>query len=160
MKRIAVILFVFIFVFSFSVGKTYAESLSTKVEVDHIANVFEKLKERITLVFKFSPDDKFAYHQYLAEKRLGELKYALDTKQGNLFEETTSRYSTYLGNFTEFAVANKMSGKKDEMLKMYEEHQKILESFNTFEYETAFWMLMMHDVNAAKIYSTKVKDEL
>ena len=138
-----------------------ADSPQPKVEVDHVANVFEKLKERVTLFFKFSQDEKFDYQQYLAEKRLAELKYVIvDSKEGNLIEETSSRYSTFLGKFTEFAVENKMTGKKEEMLKIYGEHQKILEALNNFEYESGFWMLMMHDINSTKIYSTQIKDNL
>lgn len=160
MKHIAIFLFFSFLLFATFIKTAWADELQPKVKVDHIANVFEKLKEKVTLFFKFSTDDKFNYHQSLAEKRLAELKYVIESKQGNLIEETSSRYSTYLGSFTDFTIENKLSNKEEELIKMLEEHQKILETLNNFEYESGFWMLMMHDINATKIYSTKARDNL
>lgn len=160
-KAIAFFLLFFYIIFSLPGVVLAQESQTetkTKVEVDHVANVLEKFREKVTLFFKFSKEDKYSYQKFLLEKRLAELKYVIDTKQGNLIEETSSRYSTYLGNFTDFVIKNKLTSKKEEILKMYEEHQKILDTLQiNFEFESGFWLLLQHDINTVKIFSEQIK---
>lgn len=159
MRQIALFFFPVLFISTFGASVVYAQT-QPKVSADHVANVFEKLKEKVTMFFKFSQEEKFEYLAYLSEKRLGELKYVIDSKQGNLIEETSSRYSTYLGNLTEYAISHKMTNKKEELKNLYDQHQKILEQLNTFEYESGFWLLLMHNLNITKIYATQVVDHL
>lgn len=135
--------------------------IKSKVEVDHVANIVEKFKEKMTSFFKFSKEDKFNYQKFLLEKRLAELKYVVDSKEWQPIEETSSRYATYLGNFTGFVVNNKLSNKKEEVLNMYNRHQKILEEFGrNFEFESGFWLLLQHDINSTKIFSSQINDNL
>ncbi len=160
-KAIAFFLLFFYIIFSLPGVVLAQESQTetkTKVEVDHVANVIEKFREKVVLFFKFSKNTKVDYQQYLVEKRLAELKWVVDSKEWQPVEETSSRYSTYLGNFTDFVIKNKLTSKKEEILKMYEEHQKILDTLQrNFEFESGFWLLLQHDINTVKIFSERVK---
>ncbi len=93
-----------LFLFTFSVPITAQESTSDakpNITVDHVAGKIEKLKEKVTLFTKFKKESKVDYYQYLAEKRLAELSYAVE-KDINLVEPTASRYGTYIGIMTSY----------------------------------------------------------
>ena len=110
------------------------------------------------MFFKFSQKDKINYQQELTEKRLAELKYVIDSDKGDMIEDTSSRYSTCLGNLTEAVVKNKATDKKQELLTMYENHAKVLENLiSQMEVESGFWLLLKHDINYIKIYSDQIK---
>ncbi len=161
MRRL-ILFFLSIFVFWFVSGSVVlADNPSLETEVNHVANVVEKLKEKVTLIFKFSKEDKFNYQKFLLEKRLAELKYIIDGKEWTPVEETSSRYATYLGKFTGFVAKGNLKDKKEEILSMYERHSKVLEELQkNFEFESGWWLLLQHDINSTKIFSTQVKDKL
>lgn len=156
-KSIFFVLF-FLTIFSQQNAILAQEETKTGVEVDHVANVVEKFKEKVTLIFKFSKEDKFNYQKFLLEKRLAELKYIVDGKEWDPVEETSSRYATYLGKFTEFVAKNNLKDKKEEILGMYGRHKKVLEELQkNFEFESGWWLLLQHDINSTEIFSTQLK---
>lgn len=127
--------------------------------VDHIANIRERIQERINLFFKFSPQDKAYYQKELAEKRLAELSFVIENKKGDFIEETSSRYSTYLGRLTETVTDKKLSNMKGELLKMLENHKLILdELIKPFESNSGFWLLLQHNINVLQIYADQIKN--
>jgi len=127
----------------------------------HIANVVDRIREKITLFFKFSNRHKVDYQKDLTEKRLVELKYVVENMEngtGDRIEELSSRYTTYLGYLTEMVVKNKMVDKKQKLLDMYETHAKIIEQLITkVDIDSGFWLLLQHDKNYLKIYSDQIK---
>jgi len=128
----------------------FAEGAAIKFEVNHIANVFEKAGEKINLFFKFSKEAKASYEQYLLEKRLAELKYVIDVKDGTLIEETSSRYTTYAGKLNQYIVENGI-GNKEDLFDMYKRHEGVLSELQkNFEFESGFWLLLQHGINTAK----------
>ena len=145
---------------SFAIAQSNNSSVSSQImEVNKVTNLRDRLWERITLFFKFSNSDKVNYQQYLAQKRFAELKYVIDSGQGNLIEDTSSRYSTYLGRLTDLIVKNKMVDKKEETLKMFESHLPILEDLlSDQEYNSGFWLLLQHDINYLKLYVDQIKN--
>lgn len=125
---------------------------------DHYANVLERFKERITLFFKFSNEDKLVYQQELADKRISELVYIISAGEGDPIEELSSRYGSHIGRLTDFAVNNKLSGKKDGLLKMYDTHLKVLNNIQmNFEFESGWWLLLQHDINIVTTSQNRVK---
>lgn len=127
-------------------------------KIDHIANIRERIQERINLFFKFSNDAKADYQKELAEKRLAEVFYVVESEKGDFIEETTSRYSTYLGRLTETLVKNKLASKKDDTLKMLDEHKMVLnELVKYFESNSGFWLLIMHNINSIDIYKSQLE---
>lgn len=131
---------------------------SKLVEVTRVADLKDRIWERITLFLKFSQKDKINYQQQLAEKRLAELKYVIDSDRGDMIEETSSRYSAYLGRLTEAVLQNKITNKKQELLSMFENHAEILdELIGKVNVDSGFWLLLKHDINYVKIYSDQIK---
>lgn len=128
------------------------------VEVTSVANISERLVEKINLFTKFSDKHKAVYIQYLVKKRFGEIQYVIDNGHGDLIEETTSRYSTYAGYLAEFIVKNNLIDQKEKTLNIFDSHSIILEKYLLEQnYNSGFWLLIQHDVNYLKIYSSQIR---
>lgn len=128
------------------------------VSVNKITNIGERLAEKINLFSKFSVYRKEAYMHYLVEKRFGDIIYVIDNGHGDLIEEATSRYSTYAGYLTEFIIKNDLVDQKDKTLNMFDSHSKILEKYLLEQnYNSGFWLLIQHDINYLKIYSSQIR---
>lgn len=136
-----------------------ASSSAQIIQVDHVANLRDRIIERITLFFKFDANSSEEYQSELTEKRLAELKFVISNNNWDPVEEMSSRYSTYLGRLTKFVLDHKMINKKDELLKKYKIEEQVLEQLvkNT-EYNSAYWLLLQHDINANKIYQQQLQD--
>lgn len=138
--------------------KVPISSESASLQTDHYANVFERLKERITLFLKFSNDDKANYLQELADKRLGELVYIMTTGEGDPIEELSSRYATHIGRLAIFVTEKKTTKQKESLLQMYSNHLKVLNNIQqNFEFESGWWLLLQHDINTVKMSQDKLK---
>ncbi len=136
----------------------YEATPQAKVKVDHLPGLFEKINEKIGLLFKFSNDEKFSYQQQVLERRMGELEYVVNDGQGDLIEEVSSRYGTYLGNFSDFAINNKMKNQKESLTNMYDEHLKLLTYFQQrVGTGTGWWILLQHNINLANQYKSQVQ---
>ena len=128
-----------------------------KVQVDHIAVGFEKLKEKINLFFNFSKTGKTKYQIALTEKRLAELRYVVDSEQVDLTEETASRYATYVGNLTNYVVKNNVASYKSEINSMFETHKTALETMrNKFTFRSAWWLMLQQDIDTVNIFQNKL----
>lgn len=133
------------------------DNLTPTLTVDRVASNFEKLGEKITLIFKFGPKNKSDYHQYLVEKRLAELYYSVKTDQIDLVEPTASRYNTYLGRLNEYIMANSLKDKKGEIKNLYDKHSKIIEELQKkYKWDSAWWLSLQHAINNLKDFSTKI----
>ncbi|QQG47064.1 MAG: hypothetical protein HY044_02895 [Candidatus Woesebacteria bacterium] len=139
-----------------SSSQIYAQEL--KFEVNHIANGFEKIGEKITLFLKFSKTSKVDFYEYLAEKRLAEISYVIEANQIDSVEPTASRYSTYIGVLTNYVEANKVTSKKGDLVKMFERHSKILTNLQSkFKHDSGWWLAIQNDINNTKTFSEKIK---
>lgn len=146
-----------IFTNHYRLSQAQEEIPQPALEVDHIARGIEKIQEKFTLIFKFSKQNKADYHQYLAEKRFAEFKYAVDNDKYDLIEETSSRYTSYLGRLSEYVLEKNIISKKDSLLSMYDTHIKIItELQKQYEYDSAWWLLSQHGINVAREFSSKV----
>lgn len=133
--------------------------ITTNVQVNHIASTFEKIQEKFTLFTKFNNEDKVKYQEYLAEKRLAELKFIIENNQIDSIEEVASRYETYIGSLTNFVVDHKVISEKEKLQKIYSQHQMILEDFSgRFEQDSGWWFVIQHDININKISSQRIKN--
>lgn len=129
----------------------------TLFKVDRIAGKIEKVKEKLSLFLKFNKVAKVDYYQYLSEKRLAELVYAVENDVNSL-EQTASRYSTYIGTLTNYVLANKITGEKQDLVSMFERHTRIIESLQKkFEFESGWWLAIQHDINSLGIFKDKIK---
>lgn len=122
-----------------------------------ISRVFEKTK----LLFQFSPEGKAEYWRKLVEVRLDNLKSAVDQNNLGLIEETSSRYSTYVGRYSEYVLGNRIRGQKEAAIEMFNKHAEILSSIQTkYIYDSAWWLLIQHDINTLGIFKEKIGKEL
>lgn len=135
-----------------------SSSYNPTQQADHITNNFEKLKEKITLFFKFDKKQKSTYQRELVEKRLAELDYVIKNKQWDYIEDVTSRYSTYLGNYINFVEKNKITNDKEQLLNILNGHKNFIEKIQTkFEYGSGWWIYIEHDINVIKMSIEKIK---
>lgn len=149
-----------IFAFPLNVEVQAVESsASSSVKVDKVSNVLDRFGERIQGWFKFSAEDKANYQMGLIEKRLAELQYVIDDGQGDLIEEVSSRYATYVGKFADDLISKKLSAENTKYLVMFESHLKILpELRDHFPSNSGWWLLLQHDINTVQIFSDKIKN--
>lgn len=159
MKLLVSIVALLILIFSTNIALAVDGSPSATIKVSSIAGSLEKVKEKITLFFKFKKEDKADYYQYLTEKRLAEEQFVIENNQIDLVEETASRYSTYVGTLANYITANKLVDKKESTLKMLEADEKVIGRLqNKFDYFSGWWIAIEHDKNTIKIFSQKLKD--
>lgn len=136
-----------------------SSSSSAKLEVNGVANPIERFKEKLTSFFKFSDNDKADYNNYLLKKRFDELKYIIESGQGDRIEEVSSRYSTYLGKSSDFILNKKLKNKKDEMMQIYNQHLQELDQMQrNFEFDSGLWKLIEYDNDIIKIFSRKMSE--
>ncbi len=125
------------------------------------AGVVEKFLERINFAMKFDNESKAKYWQKLVDLRLAELKMEVDMNNIDLIEETSSRYSTYLGNYSEFIINKKVINQRDSVLKQFDVHATVLaELRDKFKYDSAWWLMIQHDLNTITMFKDKVEKEL
>lgn len=140
-----------------SLLKVSLSSDSASLKVEHIANIIDRLGEKITMLFKFSDEKKLNYMQVLADKRLGELVYIMTTGEGDPIEELSSRYATHISRLATFVNEKKLNKNKYSLLKMYENHLHILNNIQqNFEFESGWWLLLQHDINTVKMSQEKL----
>lgn len=135
-----------------------ADSGGAYIKVDHLPGLVEKLKEKLDSFLKFSTQERLKNNEYIVKKRLGELVYVIGTGQGDLIEETSSRYNTYLGKLNNIALKADNKNDKEEALKLYSDQAKILDNLHSkFEYPSGFWILLQENIDSVKIFSDKLK---
>lgn len=158
MKRTVLTLIIFFFLLL--VPSIYADNNATtsaKVQVDHIAGGIEKFREKIDLWFAFSSDKKTEIQENQLEKRLAEVSYIVNKKHLDQLEETSSRYSTTAGKFTNYIVQKKLSNKKQQIIDQFTQHQVVIKNLEeSIEYGSGLWMLLEHDYNALTIYKNQL----
>lgn len=149
-----------VFAFPLNMEVQAAESsASSGIKVDKVSNVLDRFSERVHGWFKFSGEDKANYQLGLIEKRLAELQYVIDDGQGDLIEEVSSRYATYVGRFSDDLIPKKLSAENAKYLVMFESHLKILpELRDHFPSNSGWWLLLQHDINTVQIFSDKIKN--
>ena len=138
-------------------GNSYPVFAQNKIPADHVAVGFEKLKEKITLFCTFSKSGKTKYQILLTEKRLAELKYAVDSEQIDLIEKTSSRYATYVGKLTNYIIKNNQVSFQKELNSLFEMHKGTLEIMrNKFIYDSAWWLMLQQDIDTVNIFQIKL----
>ena len=138
-------------------GNSYPVFAQNKIPADHVAIGFEKIKEKITLFSNFSKSGKTKYQIVLTEKRLAELKYAVDSGQTDLVEPTSSRYATYVGKLTNYIIKNNQVSFQKELNSLFEMHKGTLEIMrNKFIYDSAWWLMLQQDIDTVNIFQIKL----
>lgn len=133
-------------------------ALAQETKVDHVAGLFEKLKEKITLFFIFNKEGKADFQKNLTEKRLAELEYIMNKNDIDMLEPLASRYTTYAGNVVNFTLANRVSSKKDSLISMFQNHTQRIERLQSkIPVDSGWWLALQHGINVASSSAEKVK---
>jgi membrane protein YqaA with SNARE-associated domain len=83
---------------------------------------------------------------------MAEVKYVVSKKHFDYLEETTSRYSTTAGKYTNYLIKHKLKDKKQSTLDQFTSHQGLIKRFEeSVESGSGLWMLLEHDYNALEI---------
>lgn len=123
------------------------------------AGFFEKVGEKLGLFLNFDREKKVSYFARLTNKRLGELKYVIETKNYDGVEVSSSRYSTYVLSFADLAVANLANDKRAAYIGMLESQKKEAERLrDVFAFESGWWLSLSHSVNSAQIVREKISN--
>ncbi|KKU10929.1 MAG: hypothetical protein UX13_C0001G0020 [Candidatus Woesebacteria bacterium GW2011_GWB1_45_5] len=155
LKPIAALL-IFFFVLLSSPSSVLAE-YDFNTTVQGKSSVWGRVGEKAGLFLKFSKNSKAVYWRKLLDIRLAELKYSVEDDKIDFVEETASRYSTYLGHYTNYLAKKNLTGEKDITLSMFAKHQGILSSLrDKFEYDSAWWLSIQHDINTIDILKAKL----
>lgn len=165
LKKVLATMLVTLLAFGVVAVKTISASdgqdYSFDTEVSHKAGVFAKLLERVNLAVRLGSEGKAKYWQKLTDVRLAELKMIVDENNLDLIEETSSRYSTYLGRYSEFIINKKVRSQKDTILKQFASHSDILTGLrDKYKYDSAYWLLIQHDINTITIFKNRIEKEL
>lgn len=161
MQKILLILVSIICLSLISLTNVYAQVESTpssKIKVERVANVLDRLKERINLLFKFSVKEKIMLENQLAEKRLAELDFVIRSGQGDLIEEVSSRYRTHMGQLINDTKSISEQDIKRQLLEMGENHQKVLPVLrDNFEANSGLWLLIQQDLDIVKELTNQIQ---
>ncbi len=150
---------VFFLLFNTTIFANNNATTSAKVQVDHIVGGIEKLREKIDLWFAFSSDKKTEIQENQLEKRLAEVSYVINKKHLDQLEETSSRYSTTAGKFTNYIVQKKLSSKKQQIIDQFTQHQVVIKYLEeSVEYGSGLWMLLEHNFNVLTIYKNQINN--
>lgn len=149
-------LFLAILALTLPVGKTHAcagDNCTAKLnfEVNHIANIQEKVKEKLTYFFKFNKTAKVEYQEYLTEKRLAELSWTIKSNHIDGVEPTASRYTTYLEKLITLVNTYGLTGEVKKLKETSLRHIDILTDLQSnFKYDSGWWLAIQHTININK----------
>lgn len=131
-------------------------SYQNNVTVAHLPNMSDKIQEKIILFLKFNNPNKIEYYQYLLDKRLAEIKYAIDTEQIDYVEPTASRYETFVGNLNGLIQTKLPTTIKTSLLETNNRHIKSLEFLrDQFPANSTWWLAIQHDINVENFLEQK-----
>lgn len=134
---------------------------SSLEKLEHISNIRERLLEKISLFFKFSPSEKAKYQEKLNEKRLAELSYVVEREQWDSIEEVSGRYSTYQGRLVDIITSNRMVDQKNHLLGTLDRHQQVLNYLiSKLDPSRSFWRLVKYDIDTNEILKKVIQDQL
>lgn len=152
MAKVLSIIFVFLLLsFYQTIVSADNTSPSAKITVDRVSNIIDRAKDKITLFLKFSAKDKISYQTDLLEKRLAEIQYVFNSRQGDLIEPVTTRYLAYLGRMKDLVLKNKQEVDISAMKANLENHYQVFRSLEgVYGLESPFWLLLQHDINVVQ----------
>lgn len=157
-KRILFKITYFLLFFTIASTVLASSDYNFNISINKRVGIFGKINEKIGLFLKFSSKSKAKYWRKLIDTRLAEIKYVVDADKINDIEETTSRYSTYLGHYTNYLEKKKNGSEKEITLAMFEKHKDILISLrDKFKHDSAWWLLIQHDINTLDILKDKLE---
>lgn len=113
----------------------------------------KRFKEKFFILTKITKNQKSDYYLKLIDIRLSELKYTIEKKDMDNFENSTQRYFTTIGQYTDFLKSKKVSYDKGTIEKRLSTHVPVLEKLrDSFEFTSAEYRFVQDDINYLKNY--------
>ena len=146
------------------IGTTFAKAQATDVQKentnpgDGFGFIGKRIGEKFKL-FLYSPLPKRKKDalEKLATTRLTELKYVIEQKDMANFENTTTRYSTTIGEWVEYINKKKLTDQKQHAKEVLNSHVPVIEMLMTkYDPTTAEWRFVKHDLDYLSIYISQL----
>jgi len=116
--------------------------------------LFEKGKEK----FMFSNEAKKSFYESLLKTRLAELNFVVEKKFLSEVQQSSERFAYQAGILTDELVKQSKTDDKEKITKEFEKYSKFLENLrDKYPANSAYWMLIQHDINSLKILSGRLK---
>lgn len=127
---------------------------------DGFSYISKRLGEKVKLLFlSLSVNSKEEFYQRLVNRRLAELKYVIEKDKKGDFEKATIRYSSTIGEWTEFIVNKKLEEKKKPAVEVMTSHLPIVEKLMTgYDGTTAEWRFVKQDADYIRIFISKLQE--
>ncbi|TSC90504.1 MAG: Uncharacterized protein G01um10145_176 [Microgenomates group bacterium Gr01-1014_5] len=127
---------------------------------DGFAYLTKRLEEKVKLfLFSLSANSKENFYKELANRRLAELKYVIENDKKGNFEVATIRYSSTVGEWTEFILDEKLDESKGPAVEVLTKHLPVVEKLMTkYDGTTAEWRFVKQDFDYLNIYISKLQN--
>lgn len=127
-------------------------------QITRKATFINKIFEKTGLLIHLNKSSKAKYWRKLVDKRLAEFKLVVENDDRGAFEEASSRYSSYVANYSDYLLNANLVNEKSITKQQFDKHQEILNTFkNKYEYNSAWWILVMHPINTLEIFKLKIE---
>lgn len=163
MKKVIATAFILFGIFcvfpSFSYGQEKFEMKKVNImPKDGLKFVLKRMGEKIKLtVYSAMPNKKCYLYQDLIESRLSELYSIAKEKDIANIETTSSRYSSTVGQASDYALSKQLTDCKNSLKSKLSNHLPVLEQAKEgFDYVSAEWRFIENDINSLKIYLEKL----
>lgn len=160
-KIIIIFFLIFAAVFQPSILNAVENNIITKNEAVNPGSFyysFKRLWEKITEKFQFSIQSKINFHEFLLKKRFIELNYVIENKLLSEVQTSSERFAYEAGILTEELTRENRANGKEALIKEFEQYSKFLPNLrDKYPANSAYWMLVQHDINTLKILSDKLK---
>ena len=120
----------------------------------------KRLEEKVKLfLFSVSTSSKENFYKELAKRRLAELKYVIESDKKGNFEVATIRYSSTVGEWTEFILDEKLDKSQEPAVEVLTKHLPVVEKLMTkYDGTTAEWRFVKQDFDYINIYISKLQN--
>ena len=125
---------------------------------DGLGFIAKRLGEKIKLII-YSPvsKKKEGLYKNIAEKRLAELKHVVDKSDMANFEKATTRYSTTIGDWSEYINKKNLTTQKQQAIDILNEQTPVIKTLmDKFDSNTAEWRFLKQDLDYANIYISQL----
>lgn len=163
MKKLFLVNLVILSLFTFSLNSIHAKTsedygLTVQNTLPSSPTyVFKRVKEKLSMILKFSNNSKFAYSLQLLEKRLSELVTIVDNKNLDQMVTNSQRFS-YQAGITATINAKLKDNQNDKMRKVFNKYSQVLDELrDNYPANSAYWLLMQQNIDTLNILLAEMK---
>lgn len=119
---------------------------------------FKRLWEKGIEKLQFSRESKITFYQSQLKTKLAELNFVVENKLLSEVQQSSERFSYQAGILTNELVKQSKAEDKEKFIREFEQYGKFLDRLrDIYPANSAYWMLIQHDINSLKILSERLK---